>query len=349
MSSLVHIWQLGLKELRSLWRERLLQAFVLVAEHGSFKRAAEESFRSQSAVSAQVKELEAQLGVALFERTTRRVRVTQRGQQLYDRVSPLFGALREISAEAASVSDEVSGTIRIATPYEVGSQHLSPTLNRLLKQHPSLRVQLDVSWDQPDLIRHGYDLAFVMTDTGLHDSSFASKRVVLIERAFYAAPSLIRERGLPRSPQDLVGWPTVGNLDDTHWEFLRDHVETFSMDVQPRICTHNAEVRLKAAVDGLGITRLSPRFVHEQLVQGQLVRVLPGYSSSPLKVYVLMPARKLMPASVRAFLNALEETLGVPETRRPAPRATPLPEAAQASIVEQPAGDDGTPTVLSLE
>jgi DNA-binding transcriptional LysR family regulator len=207
-------------------------------------------------------------------------------------------------------------------------------------------VQLDVSWDQPDLIRHGYDLAFVMTDT-LSDSSFASKRVVLIERAFYAAPSLIRERGLPRTPQDLQGWPTVGNLDDTRWEFLRDGVETFAMDVEPRICTHNAEVRFNAAVDGLGVTRLSPRFVREALVEGKLVRVLPGYASSPLKVYVLMPARKLMPASVRAFLDALEETLGVPETRRPGVRVTAATRIEERA--EDQNDDDGEPTVITLD
>lgn len=324
------------------------EIFCRVVEGGGFTQGAELAEVPKSSASAAVARLEGQLGVRLFERTTRRVRVTQRGQQLYDRVAPLFGALREISAEAASVSSEISGTIRIATPYEVGSQHLSPTLNHLLKLHPSLRVQLDMNWDQPDLIRHGYDLAFVMTDTGLSDSSFASKRVVLIERALYAAPSLIRERGLPRTPKDLVGWPTVGSLDETHWEFMRDGVETYSLDVDPRICTHNAEVRLKAAVDGLGVTRLSPRFVHEQLVQGQLVRVLPGYSSSPLKVYVLMPARKLMPASVRAFLTALEETLGVPETRRPVPSAAiaPVPEVALAVDAD---GADDQPVILTLD
>jgi DNA-binding transcriptional LysR family regulator len=327
------------------------EIFCRVVEGGGFTQGAELAEVPKSSASAAVARLETQLGVRLFERTTRRVRVTQRGQQLYDRVAPLFGELREISAEAASVSAEVSGTLRIATPYEVGSQHLSASLSRLLKLHPSLHVELDMSWDQPDLIRHGYDLAFVMTDTNLHDSSFASKRVVLIERAFYAAPALIREHGLPRAPHDLKGWPTLGNLDDVQWEFLRDGVETFAMDVSPRISTHNAEVRLKAALDGLGVARMSPRFVHEHLVHGQLVRVLPGYTSSPLKVYVLMPARKLMPPSVRAFLTVLEETLGVPETRRPAPRAKALggtDGSDSADIADTPDGDGGA-VVIGLD
>lgn len=293
------------------------EIFCRVVEGGGFTQGAELAEVPKSSASAAVARLESQLGIRLFERTTRRVRVTERGQRLYERVAPLFAELHEISAEATSDSAEVSGLLRISTPYEVGSQHLSESLTRVLRAHPGLRVQVDVSWDQPDLIRHGYDLAFVMTDTALHDTSFASKRVVLVERAFYAAPALIKARGLPRTPQDLQGWPTLGNADDRHWEFLRDGVEIARLDVEPRICTHNAELRLKAALDGLGVTRLSPRFVQDAVGQGQLVRVLPGYASSPLKVYVLMPARKLMPASVRVLLDMLEQTLGVPEARRP--------------------------------
>jgi DNA-binding transcriptional LysR family regulator len=218
------------------------------------------------------------------------------------------------------VSEEVSGTIRIATPYEVGSQHLSASLTGLLKAHPKLRVQVDVTWDQPDLLKHGYDLVFVMTNTTLHDSSFASKRVLLIERGFYAAPSLIHARGLPRTPQDLANWPTLGNVDDQEWEFLREGTEIARLPVDPRVRTHNAEIRLKAAIDGLGVTRVSTKMVQDEVAQGLLVRVLPAYASSPLKVFVLMPARKLMPASVRALLDLLEETLGVPEVAGPVRR-----------------------------
>jgi len=286
------------------------EIFCRVVEGGSFTVGAELAEMPKSSASAAISRLEAQLGVRLFERTTRRVRVTERGQQLYERVAPHFSALREISAEAASVSEQVSGTLRIATPYEVGSQHLSPSLLRLLRLHPGLRIEVDVTWEQPDLIKQGYDLAFVMTHTGLSDSSFASKRVVLVERSFYASPELIRTRGLPRVPQDLAGWPTLGNADDSYWEFLRDGAETLRLPVVPRVSTHNAELRLKAATEGLGVARLSPRFVKEELELGRLVRVLPAYTSSPLKVYVLMPARKLMPASVRAFLDVMEETLG---------------------------------------
>ncbi|MGO4325814.1 LysR family transcriptional regulator [Cupriavidus sp. 2TAF22] len=296
------------------------EIFCRVVEGAGFTRGAELADVPKSSASAAVARLEVQLGVRLFERTTRRVRVTERGQQLYDRVAPLFSELREISAEAASVSEQVSGTLRISTPYEVGSLHLSPVITRLLRLHPELRVEVDVTWDQPDLVERGYDLAFVMTDTGLHDSSFASKRVVLIERGFFASPSLIRARGLPRTPQDLVCWPILGNAEDRRWEFLRDGSEVASLPVEPRMRTQSAELRLKAALDGLGVARLSPRYVQDELDQGRVVRVLPAYTTSPLKVFVLMPARKLMPASVRVFLDVLEDTLGRIDPRLSPPK-----------------------------
>ncbi len=183
------------------------EIFCRVVEGGGFTQGAELAEVPKSSASAAVARLESQLGIRLFERTTRRVRVTERGQRLYERVAPLFAELHEISAEAASDSAEVSGLLRISTPYEVGSQHLSESLTRVLRAHPGLRVQVDVSWDQPDLIRHGYDLAFVMTDTALHDTSFASKRVVLIERAFYAAPALIKARGCRARRRTCRGGP----------------------------------------------------------------------------------------------------------------------------------------------
>lgn len=285
------------------------EIFCRVVEAGSFTHGAELAEVPKSSASAAIARLEALIGSRLLERTTRRVRVTESGQQLYARVAPHFVALREISAEAASANEQVSGTLRIATPYEIGSQHLAPSLTKLMALHPNLNVEIDVTWDQPDLLKHGYDLAFVTTHTTLHDSSLASKRVVLIERAFYAAPAVIEARGLPRAPEDIVDWPMLGNADDRRWEFWRDGFEVATLQVAPRMRTHNADIRRKAAEEGLGVARLSPKFVEEQVRQGTLVRVLPAYTSSPLKVYVLMPARKLMPAAVRALLDLMERSL----------------------------------------
>lgn len=286
------------------------EIFCRVVEGGGFTKGAELADVSKSSVSTAVSRLETQLGARLLERTTRHVRVTERGRQLYDRVAPLFAELHEIGAEAMSMSEQVSGTLRIATPYEVGSMDLLPSLTRLMRLHPGLHVEIDVTWAQPDLVERGYDLVFVMTKAGLHASVFASKRVVLIERGFFASPALIRARGLPRTPQDLASWPTVGTSEDRRWEFMRGGTEVASVAVDPRIRTQHAEIRLKAALDGLGVVRFARRYIQDELDQGRLVQLMHEYTSSPYKVYVLMPARKLMPASVRAFLDVLEETLG---------------------------------------
>jgi DNA-binding transcriptional LysR family regulator len=287
------------------------EIFCRVVEGGSFTRGAELANVPKSSASAAIARLETQLGQRLLDRTTRRTRVTQQGMHLYSRVAPHLAALHEIGSEAASASEEVSGTLRLSTPYEIGAQYLGPCVSELLQMHPALNVEVDVNWDKPDLLKHGYDLAIVMTNSALQDSSFASKRVLMIERAFFAAPSLIERYGLPRTPHDLERWPKLANSDDRRWDFVSHSAEGTSIAVDPRMRTHNAEMRAQAALDGLGVVRLWPRFVRELVAQGKLVRVLPDYTSSPLKVFVLMPARKLMPASVRALLNLLEDRFGV--------------------------------------
>ncbi|MDA7949128.1 MAG: LysR family transcriptional regulator [Hyphomicrobiaceae bacterium] len=122
----------------SRWNFKLLQAFTLVAEHGSFKRAAEESFRSHSAVSAQVKELEAQLGVALFERTTRRVTLTPQGAELLEHARKAFSQLSVGLANVQEAADRNSHRVRFACVPAIFHGALSPALANFERQHPDV-------------------------------------------------------------------------------------------------------------------------------------------------------------------------------------------------------------------
>ncbi|MEC3768797.1 substrate binding domain-containing protein [Cupriavidus sp. SS-3] len=233
------------------------------------------------------------------------MRVTEAGEEVYARAAPLLAALRDVAADAKSATPEVWGTLRVSAPYESGWLHLSPALARLLKTYPDLRVEIDESRGVPDLIEQGYDVAFVRTTTQLPGSSMVSKRVVAMERAFYASASLCKARGLPQAPQDLEAWPALAEPDDQYWEFCQDGKEVVRISVQPRIRTSNAEIRVRAAIDGLGVARIASSFVEDYVKRGDLVRVLPAFSSSPSKIYALTPARRLMPAKVRALLNAV--------------------------------------------
>ncbi|MDW3686061.1 LysR family transcriptional regulator [Cupriavidus sp. CV2] len=285
------------------WRD--WENFCRVVEAGGFTAAGAKADVPKSSVSASVTRLERQLGIRLLERTTRRVSVTEAGEELYARSAPLLAALRDVEADAKSATHEVRGTLRVSAPYESGWLLLSPALAKLLKAHPALRIEIDDSRVLPDLIEQRYDVAFVRTTTELPDSSMVSKRVVAIDMAFYASASLARERGLPKTPQDLEDWPAIVEPGDQHWEFRERGKEVARVPMQSRIRTSNAEIRIRAALDGLGVTRVTSSFVEDYVRRGELVRLLPAFTSTPVKVYALTPARRLMPAKVRALLEAV--------------------------------------------
>lgn len=280
--------------------------FCRVVEAGSFTGASDLTGIPKSSISLSLSRLEARLGNRLLDRTTRKIRVTDFGETLYARIQPLLNELREADNDARSNRQKVSGTLRLAAPYETGWLHLAPALGKLLKAHPELKVEIDDTRKIPNLLEQRYDVAFVKTDARLPDSSLVSKRVVAMERAFFAAPEMISRRGLPRKLQDIASWPTIVDMDDDYWDLFDDGQEVERIALAPTIRTYNVEIRVRAATDGLGVVRLLPAYVEEQLKRGSLVRLFPQQLSSPLKVYALTPARRLVPAKVRALLEALD-------------------------------------------
>jgi len=280
--------------------------FCWVIEAGSFTGASDLTGIPKSSISLSLSRLEARLGNRLLDRTTRKVRVTDFGQTLYARIKPLLNELREVDKDARLNRQKVSGTLRLAAPYETGWLHLAPALGKLLKAHPELRVEIDDTRKIPNLLEQRYDIAFVKTDARLPDSSLVSKRVVAMERAFFAAPEMITRRGLPRKLQDIESWPTIVDMDDDYWDLIENGQEAERMALSPTIRTYNVEIRVRAATDGLGVVRLLPAYIEDQLKSGKLVRLFPDHLSSPLKVYALTPARRLVPAKVRALLDALD-------------------------------------------
>jgi len=289
------------------WRD--WEIFCRIVEMGSFSAACDRTGIARSTVSMSVARLERQLGVRLLNRNTRSVLATDVGRRLYTRAAPLFAALYEAEAEAKSSIEEVSGTLRISAPYECAWMHLSQALVILLRKHHSLRVEIDDSRTIPDLIAGHCDIALVRPTDKLPDSSLVSKRVDLMDRAFYASARMIDEKGFPDAPANIELWPAIVDVDDQFWDVLENEREVARIEVQPRIRTPNSEIRLQAALRGLGMARLETRRIQRYIDSGELTRILPTYSSSPANFYAVMPSRQ-SPPKVRAFLKALELARG---------------------------------------
>lgn len=281
--------------------------FCHVIEQAGFSAAARAMERPKSTVSAAVLRLEEALGVRLLERTTRQVRLTDAGEALYHGVGPLFAGLREARADTLAQGETVAGTLRIAAPYEFGAHHLGSVACALMARYPRLKVRIDVEHEAVNPLERRYDVAFAMLESVLPGSSLVQRRMFSLERGVYASPELLARHGAPKTPQALAELPLLCGTGDRRWTF---HGPDDSSDavaiVAPRLNSGNADVRLQAALAGLGVARITATFCEPSVRAGRLCRLLPGWACAPLRVYALLPARRLMPAKVRRFLDALE-------------------------------------------
>lgn len=284
------------------------EAFCLVVEQGTFTAAADLLDCPKSRVSAAVARLETAIGAKLLERTTRRMRLTDAGGAVYRDVAPLFARLREIRHETLAREERVQGVLRIATPYEFGAQQLGAVICRALAAHPALDVVVEITQGMVDPIRDGFDIAFVIVDTDLPDSSTVARRIYHWERGVFAAPALAASLPSQLRPDDLLNLPTLATPGVTEWEFMHGS-ERIVVPIRPRMQTYNAELRLQGALAGLGIVRLAMNYAEAEVAQGRLVQVLRDYPLPPLKVFALLPDRRLQPRKVRAFMEAIESMM----------------------------------------
>jgi len=287
------------------WRD--WEIFCQIVESGSFTRAADKACIPRSSVSFSIARLEQKLGVRLLERNTRNVRVTDIGRSLSAKVLPLITALREIEAEARSSTTAVNGILRVSAPYEVARRHLSSAFSVLMHLYPDLKVELDDSRELPNLVEQRYDIAFVMTDTQLPDSSLVCRQVAMLDRAFYASESLIvRLQDAPTVASDINGLPAIVDSEDGVWEFYLGDTESCCIAPRAALRAPSEAIRIQAAIDGLGVARLPVTVAQSYVDSGELVRVLPAYKSSAIRCFAVTSARRLLPPRVRALLNALE-------------------------------------------
>jgi DNA-binding transcriptional LysR family regulator len=284
-----------------------LDIFCHVIDHGSFSGAARVLRRPKSSVSASVARLEARLGARVIERTTRRLRLTEAGESLYREMSPLFGHLREALGNAAAKEQSVRGRLRIAAPYEFGAHHLGAVACAMLADHPDLEVDIDVEHQPVNLFDQQYDIVFTMVDRDIPSTSGAVRRVFSLERGLFASPGMFAGMNRPQTPYGLRTLPLLAAASDTKWDFTDSAGGHHSIAVAaPRLRSSNAGIRLQAAVEGLGVARITATFCEPELATGRLERLLHDFECAPLRVYALLPARRLMPIKVRIFLDTLE-------------------------------------------
>ena len=284
-----------------------VEAFCCVIERGGFTAASKALGRPKSSVSASVARLETELGARLLQRTTRRVRPTEAGESLYQDTGGVFQRLREIRLDAMARGKAVGGTLRIAAPYEFGAHHLGAVACSMLGRYADLHVDLDVEYGRVDPLDRRYDIVFSQFDEP-RDSGRVARHTYAVQRGLFAAPSLLEKARPLRAPEDLADLPAIASTVDAEWSFTDAQGMEHRVPIRPRLRTVNAEVRRRATVEGLGVSRIVRTFCASEVEQGRLVEVLPDYECDPLRFHALLPGRRLMPPKVRVFLETLAAT-----------------------------------------
>lgn len=286
-----------------------VDAFCCVIEYGGFTAAAKALDRPKSSISASVARLETQLGAQLLQRTTRRVRATEAGESLYQDAAPMFQRLREVRSNAAARGSAVAGTLRIAAPYEFGAHHLGAVACAMLARYRDLRIDIDVEHGRIDPLDRSYDIVFSYYGGELPGSGRVARRAFELRRGIFASPAFLEKYPRVRAPADLAELPAIASPADAEWTFT-DAKGSHSVPVRARMRSPNADVRRRATLEGLGVSRIVLTFCEEHVRRKLLQPVLADYLCAPLRIYALLPGRRLLPPKVRVFLDLLDRKSG---------------------------------------
>jgi DNA-binding transcriptional LysR family regulator len=282
-----------------------LTIFVRVAELGSFSAAAKSLGIPVSTASRKLAELEARLGVNLIKRTTRKLNLSEHGLCFYESCAPHLQGLEDAEAGLTNASTALEGTLRVSAPVALGRGEFTDFMSRFSRQHPELRIELTITNQFVDLVATQVDVAIRFGK--LADSGVVARRLGVSRRTLVASPDYLKQRGTPRSPQDLPAHDCVlfrGESGDTEWTLL-DGRRRARVRVTGSVSANNLESVNELALRGHGIALLPEPYALLGAATGSLQRILPRWRSVPIPVQAVYLNRKFLPAKLATFLAEL--------------------------------------------
>ena len=291
-------------------RIRRIELLVRAADAGSFARAARSLDLTPSAVSHAIADLEKGLGHSLFHRTTRHLRLTEEGEEIYRRGCELLRQIAELESSVRKTSERVSGTLRVGLAIPLSRNVIMPLLPEFLRRHPQLRLEFHVQSQPKDMHAEGVDVLIRISDPPV--SNLIARKIGQIRHAVYASPQYLKVAGAPKTPDDLrnhlclVIKATGMNRPLEEWEFQRG-AERKVINVAPRVVTYDREGLIAAVLAGAGLMRLGC-FDPYLISSGQLRRVLSDWTCPPgFPIFALYRKTARTPPKVIAFLKFVEE------------------------------------------
>lgn len=290
-----------------------MQIFHRVAELASFTQAAESLGLPKATASTAVQQLEAQLGVRLLHRTTRRVQLTQDGQAFYGRSKDVLADVEELeSMFQLQGAKGLSGRVRLDMTTGMARDLVIPRLPDLLDKHPMLEIEFSSTERRVDLVREGFDC--VLRVGAVLDNSLVARPLGLLRMVNCASPAYLQAHGEPQTPADLSGHRLVHYVNTLGaksggFEYLQDG-RAQQLAMAGAVTVNNADAYQAACLAGLGLIQVPALVMGELLASGRLVAVMPDYPAPPMPLNLVYANRRHLSTRVRVVMNWLVEILG---------------------------------------
>lgn len=293
---------------------RSLELFLAVCESGSFSAAAKLCGSDPSTVSKAITRLEEQLGLSLFQRSTRNLSITTAGKRYARVVQKLVQELSSCEKDLKRVNDSPSGILRINSAVCYGHLYLRPLLRAFCQQYPAIKLVLEINDFHVDIIENDIDIAF---RTGfVKDSRLVARRLSPMDFLVCASPQYLETHGTPRCIEDFYQHQWIGfRVKETQKLqpiFLpNEHGEYIPCELERSHITDDGEVMANMCEDGLGFAQLPHFLARNGLNSGTIVSLYPSFrpSQPDSGVYAIYPKREFLPTKVRVFIEFLKTSL----------------------------------------
>lgn len=288
------------------WTE--LELFVQVAETGSLSRAAEALDLSNAAASRHLSSLEDRLGARLVERNTRRLYLTDTGQEFFSRAKSILSDLKDAETAVNATTLNPTGMLRISASLSFSLHHVAPLLREYTQRYPNVTVHVEAANRYMDIIDNNIDVA-IRTREYEPDSNITIRRLAETRRILAASPRYFARHGFPKTLEDLHQHKLLIYTHANHPDELRftKAGQTSTLAVKGLLESNDGQILRAAALDGLGILVQPTYIVYDDIVAGRLVPVLDDWDLPRLTINLAYPSRKHLSAKVRTFIDFIAE------------------------------------------
>jgi DNA-binding transcriptional LysR family regulator len=292
-------------------RLEAMSVIIAVTETGSFSAASRRLKTPVATVSRKVADLESRLKAQLFQRTSRRVTLTDAGRSYIEACKRIIEQVDDAEREVSGEYRIPKGDLAVTTPWGIGHTHLVPLAVEFLKAYPEIYLRLLLTDRVVNVVDESIDFAVrvgVLPDSGMIATRIGSIRIVVC-----ASPSYLKKHGRPKQLSDLAKHNCI-TIDDhatpSTWKFVRGNRATI-VPIASRLCVNTSEAAVLAAIEGAGLTRVMSYKMDAAKRAGKLAIVLEEFEPEPLPVHIIYAPRKPVPLKLRAFLNWITPRLKV--------------------------------------